>query len=100
MTISNQENQSYIIPNKTTSFNWRVAIQIQPANSTCRLWFFLEFVRITSFFQNHLVHVRYLLRLMDLTHQYAAKFRLPHHNWRSEEHTSELQSRENLVCRL
>src|SRR2546430_7271928 len=27
-------------------------------------------------------------------------FATPHHAWRSEEHTSELQSQSNLVCRL
>src|SRR5690606_40360037 len=30
----------------------------------------------------------------------AYRFRVPLHGVRSEEHTSELQSRENLVCRL
>src|SRR5690606_41443199 len=33
-------------------------------------------------------------------HQASHNFAAPCRRWRSEEHTSELQSRENLVCRL
>src|SRR6266700_6831275 len=33
-------------------------------------------------------------------HRFRQPARTAHRSWRSEEHTSELQSRENLVCRL
>src|SRR5690606_40630680 len=41
-------------------------------------------------------------RMMELAHvgDQPGLARLVHHGLRSEEHTSELQSRENLVCRL
>src|SRR5690606_42001462 len=38
--------------------------------------------------------------LGDILHFHTGRFELPAIDDRSEEHTSELQSRENLVCRL
>src|SRR5690606_41684726 len=40
-----------------------------------------------------------LAEVIKLSQLRAAEARIPHDGGRSEEHTSELQSRENLVCR-
>src|SRR5690606_39971201 len=48
-----------------------------------------------------LVRSLFQLAAMDGSHLDVDQGRIPHHAvGRSEEHTSELQSRENLVCRL
>src|SRR5690606_41141448 len=59
----------------------------------------LATVAPTAAIVGKLFGTRYLSTLFGLTllsHQVGAFFGA----WRSEEHTSELQSRENLVCRL
>src|SRR3712207_7214943 len=41
-----------------------------------------------------------LVRTADFWHEWLSHGIFPDHPWRSEEHTSELQSRQYLVCRL
>src|SRR5690606_39655054 len=51
--------------------------------------------------QNGVTAVREALEgCVEIGVKYLTLYAFSSENWRSEEHTSELQSRENLVCRL